>query len=100
MAAPHDRHTIVVIDEAADWVVLLSTPEVTLDERREFVSWLKQSPLHIREYLRAECAWADMAGVDQARRVDVAKLVEEADATNVLALPGSVATTAHSSGKR
>jgi len=99
MAAPHDRHTNGVIDDAAQWVVLLSAPDVTLEERREFVSWLKQSPVHVREYLRAECAWADMAGVDPARRLDIAKLLTEAD-TNVRELQQSVAAKAPPSRKR
>jgi transmembrane sensor len=49
---------------AAQWLVTLSDPECTHEERQEFVAWLRRSNLHVEEFLRiseltkglAECA--------------------------------------------
>ena len=69
------RSTGAIVDEAADWVVRIGAPDVGLDERREFVAWLKRSPLHIGEYLRLECTWAELGGADARRRVDIEALL-------------------------
>ena len=73
------RSTEAVIDEAAEWVVRLGAPGVTSEEQRTFVRWLKQSPVHIREYLRAESTWSDLQEVDGARKLSVREIASEVD---------------------
>jgi len=41
----------LVTDEAAHWLIRNHDPEATEQSRREFVAWLKASPLHIEEYI-------------------------------------------------
>ena len=45
------RHPAAVV-EAARWLVMLSDPECTDEERQEFVAWLRRSNLHVEEFLR------------------------------------------------
>ncbi len=80
-----DRSQEAIIDEAAEWVVRLGDAEVDDRERQAFVTWLKCSPVHVREYLRAEQSWADLGGIDAERRIDVNALLAQAGA-NVVAL--------------
>ncbi len=80
-----DRSLEGIVDEAAEWVVCLSDAEADDRERQAFVTWLKRSPVHLREYLRAEQAWADLGGIDAERRIDLDALLAQADA-NVVAL--------------
>lgn len=80
-----DRSLEGIVDEAAEWVVRLSDAEADGRERQSFVTWLKRSPVHLREYLRAEQAWADLCGIDTERRIDVDALLAQA-AVNVVPL--------------
>lgn len=86
-----NRSAVAVIEEAAEWIVRLSGDDVTQDERREFVAWLKQSPVHIREYLRAESSWNDLQEVDPERRLDAREQLKEVDWNVVELHPGSAA---------
>lgn len=40
--------------QAAEWFVRLSSPDFTLAERREYLSWLKQSQSHVHAMLSLE----------------------------------------------
>ncbi len=46
------RKRELISQEGAEWFARMQDPEVSLDDRRRFVRWLKQSPLHVAEYLR------------------------------------------------
>jgi len=73
------RSTEAAIDEAAEWIVRLTASDATQDDQRAFVEWLKQSPVHIREYLRAESLWSELQGVDAAHRISVRELAKAVD---------------------
>jgi transmembrane sensor len=88
MSAGRDRSTEAVIDEAAQWVVRMAAPGASLEDKREFVLWLKRSPVHLGEYLRLEGTWADLGDVDTSHRVDVDGLLAAAP-DNVLELGGA-----------
>ncbi len=47
-----------VIQSACEWLVRLHDEEVTAEDRAGFAEWLVESPVHVREYLIAECIWA------------------------------------------
>ena len=46
-----DRKRELISQEAAEWFARMKDPHVPLDERRRFVRWLKQSQVHVAEYL-------------------------------------------------
>ncbi|WP_129780763.1 FecR family protein [Peristeroidobacter soli] len=83
MRAGRTRSIRAVLDEAAEWAVVMAAAEVSIDDRREFVAWLKRSPEHLKEYLSIDRSWAELRGVDAARRIDVEALLAEADANVV-----------------
>jgi len=41
----------LISQEAAEWFARMRDPRVSLDDRRRFLRWLKESPVHIAEYL-------------------------------------------------
>lgn len=71
--------------QAAEWVVSLAEAGPSVDERRAFVAWLKRSPVHLEEYLRAERVWAELGLLDPERRIDVDALLARTG-TNVVDL--------------
>ena len=85
MDSARDKNVDAVIDAASQWLVRLSSPDVSLKERREFVAWLKRSPVHLHEYLRMERTWAELAEVDADKRLSVAELLAAED-SNVIEL--------------
>ena len=40
-----DKNAQAVIDEAAEWVVRVSAPDVSHEDKREFIAWLKRPVL-------------------------------------------------------
>ncbi len=74
-------------EQAADWVVCLSSDDVTEEQRRSYVRWLKQSPKHVREML-------EMVNLEQLLQdtrvggIELPPLPDiPPDAVNVVALP-------------
>lgn len=86
-----DRNLEAVIDQASQWLVKLSSADVSLQERRAFVAWLKRSPVHLHEYLRMERTWAELAEVDAQKSLSVAELLA-ADSGNVIELESAAST--------
>jgi transmembrane sensor len=80
-----NRNVDAIIDEASQWLVRLGAPEVSVKERREFVAWLKRSPVHLGEYLKMERTWTELGEVDADRTVSVAELLAAED-SNVIEL--------------
>lgn len=83
MEAVRDRSAELIAEEAADWLVRLTAPDVSAEEQREFVAWLKRSPVHVNAYLGVERTWVNLGHVDAARRIDVAALLSQGDANVV-----------------
>jgi len=83
-----DKSADVIAEEAAEWVVRLSSNDASSEEQLEFVGWLKRSPLHLSAYLGIERTWAALSKVDASRRLDVTALLAEPE-TNVVHLGGS-----------
>lgn len=46
------RKRDLISQEAAEWFARMKDPNVPLDERQRFLRWLKQSQVHVAEYLR------------------------------------------------
>ncbi len=85
MDTVRDKSADVIAEEAADWLVRLSSNDASAQEQREFVAWLKRSPVHLGAYLGVERTWANLGQVDAAHRIDVAALLAAPD-TNVVHL--------------
>jgi transmembrane sensor len=90
MVKASDKSTQSIIEAANEWLVRLNDAQVMAVDEAEFEAWLRESPVHVREYLRAECLWVALEGVDPQRRVDVDALLRDVP-DNVLPLPASVA---------
>lgn len=85
MTTPDDKVSIAVRETAAEWVVRLGAPEISQADKAAFAAWLRASPIHVKEYLRAEAAWFAVRNVAQNRADDVQQLLQAAD-TNVVEL--------------
>jgi transmembrane sensor len=46
-----NRKRELISQEAAEWFARMQDPRVSLDDRRRFLRWLKESPVHVAEYL-------------------------------------------------
>ena len=56
MTQPNDISTVEF--EASEWLVLLSAPDVSADDRARFQAWLAADPRHQRVYRRQQAAWS------------------------------------------
>jgi len=75
-----DRKRELISQEAAEWFARMKDPHVPLDERRRFVRWLKQSQVHVAEYLT-------VAGIDgDVRRAQLPLTFTTEFPSNVVAL--------------
>jgi transmembrane sensor len=72
-----------IIREASDWVVRLHEPGHSVDERKQFVRWLKRSPLHVHEFLQTEANWLALEDIDAAHAIDIDALLGASDGTVV-----------------
>ncbi len=88
-----DRKRELISQEAAEWFARMREPNVALDERRAFLRWLKQSQVHVAEYLRVN-------GVDgNLRRAQlVLALTDEAPSNIVPLFAGENDRSSASSG--
>ncbi len=78
------RRTSEITARAAYWVVQLRSPDRPPRCEQEFADWLRASPVHVREYLRAVEIWEALAhpAADLGRPPEV--LVSEARAANLV----------------
>lgn len=85
MDTVRDKSADAIAEEAADWIIRLSATDAPPEDHREFVAWLKRSPVHLSAYLGVERTWANLGQVDATRRIDVEALLAQPD-TNVVQL--------------
>ena len=76
-----------VMQQAADWVVRLRSPDRPASCERSFADWLRASPLHVREYLRAVEVWEGLAHPDAGGGRTQEDLVKAASDSNLVELP-------------
>jgi transmembrane sensor len=75
--------------QAAQWVVQLRSPESPPDAEQEFADWLRASPLHVREYLRAVEIWEGLGYAATHAQQSVEELLREAAGAELIPLPGT-----------
>jgi transmembrane sensor len=73
-----------VMREAADWVVQLRSPDRPVHCEQSFADWLRASPLHVREYLRAVEVWEGLAHTEVAAGGTREDLVRAASDSNLI----------------
>lgn len=76
-----------VMQQAADWVVQLRSPEPAPSREELFVDWLRASPLHVREYLRAVEVWEGLSHPNAGSGRPREQLIAEAGDSNLVELP-------------
>ena len=72
--------------QAADWVVRLRSPDRPANCEQLFADWLRVSPVHVREYLRAVEVWEGLAHSAAGGPRSREDLIREAGADNVVEL--------------
>ena len=74
------RKRELISQEAAEWFARMKDPRVSLDDRQRFLRWLKQSHVHVAEYLRVN-------GVDgNLRRAHLTRGLTGAAPSNIVPL--------------
>jgi len=76
-----------VMQQAAEWVVRLRSPERTPNCEELFGDWLRASPLHVREYLRAVEVWEGLSHPNAGSGRTREQLITEAGDSNLLEMP-------------
>ncbi|MCY4427770.1 MAG: FecR family protein [Halieaceae bacterium] len=61
-----DMSRQAIIDAATAWFVRSRDTGLTPSEREEFAQWLKESPLHVQEYLAIARIWGDVTEIEGA----------------------------------
>src|SRR5262245_48839897 len=75
-----NRKRELISQEAAEWFVRMKDPRVPFDDRQRFLRWLKQSQVHVAEYLR-------VASIDgNVRSAQLNFVLTAADSSNVVPL--------------
>jgi transmembrane sensor len=55
-----NRKRELISQEAAEWFARMKDPHVPLEDRQRFLRWLKQSQIHVAEYLRVANIHGDL----------------------------------------
>jgi transmembrane sensor len=85
---------------AAEWLVILSDPECTYEERLDFIAWLRRSNLHVEEFLRVSQLTQELAGSKSWPQDSITGLIEKARAIDSNRVTRLVTTTERSSAPR
>ena len=88
MAKASDKSTQAIIEAANEWLLVMHEVRVSRDDEQAFVAWLRESPVHVREYLKAEAVFATLEEIDSGRRIDINALLSSDD-YSVVELLGS-----------
>jgi transmembrane sensor len=75
------------MQQAADWVVQLRSPEPLPNREELFADWLRASPLHLQEYLQAVEVWEGLAHPNAGGGRPREQLIAAAGDSNLVELP-------------
>ena len=76
-----------VMRQAAEWVVQLRSPDRPVDCEQSFADWLRESPVHVREYLRAVEVWEGLGHPDVGGGRTRDEFIKAAGDSNLVELP-------------
>jgi len=85
---------------AAEWLVILSDPECTYEERLDFIAWLRRSNLHVEEFLRVSQLTQELARSKSWPQDSITGLIEEARAIDSNRVTRLVTATERSNAPR
>lgn len=85
MSKYSETATNAIVNEANEWLVRLQDSDSCDSDATAFTTWLHRSPVHVREYLRAEATWSALGNIDAERCIDVDALLSAED-NNVIAI--------------
>jgi transmembrane sensor len=85
---------------AAEWLVILSDPECTYEERLDFIAWSRRSNLHVEEFLRVSQLTQELAGSKSWPQDSITELIEQARAIDSSRVARLVTATERSSAPR
>ncbi len=86
MKDAQNRALSAIGEAASEWVVLLAGAAATAADKAAFMEWLRQSPLHVQEYLRAEVAFLALQGATNNDATDIKTLLMQVPPHNVVEL--------------
>jgi ferric-dicitrate binding protein FerR (iron transport regulator) len=75
-----DQERRWIAERAAEWLIRLET--ASPQEREEFWHWIRQSPLHIKEYLAAQATDTVLMHLLRGRALEVSEFAD--DGSNVV----------------
>lgn len=94
MTITTDKTRSLISETATQWFISSREGEMSSAERRAFADWLKESPVHVSEYLAIARLWSDI-GDDELTAALAQSLTEEApdhNHANVVAFPRGATT--------
>lgn len=86
MSEAQQQAASALSEAAAEWVIRLNSPEVTAADKQAFMDWMRQSPVHVKEYLSAEVVFVAMQGVTSEDSTNVDALLRQVS-SNVVGIP-------------
>src|ERR1700722_14180824 len=79
-----------ISEEAAEWLVEFRTGDIDVAGRRQFDTWVRSSPEHLRAFLEVAAIWNEGSGLDARRDLNIDTLGVLKHATgNVVSFEGS-----------
>ncbi len=60
-----------ISEEAAEWLVEFRTGDIDATGRRQFDTWVRSSPEHLRAFLEVAAIWNEGSGLDAQRDLDI-----------------------------
>lgn len=72
------RRNDQISEQAAEWLVEFRTSDMDAAKRRDFDTWLRSSPEHIRAFVEMAALWYDSGTIDRLRRLDVEVIIVRA----------------------
>lgn len=82
---PDDSVRDKIAEQAFSWLLQLEDADDIQAKQAAFAAWLKQSPLHVEEYLLTVAKWRELDGIDPDKTIDIDALLSE-PAHNVMPL--------------
>src|ERR1700757_986867 len=77
MSVREEQVRSLIAQDAADWFVA-SRAGLTANQRNDFATWLKASPVHVEEYLALEVIGRDLRAACEASQNSIDALLERA----------------------
>lgn len=88
----------LLTEQASQWLETLRTADAR--ENAQFCEWLRQSRLHVEEFLEVVAIDQALQGVDANRNMDVRALIQQMSSTVVPMTPAAARTNATAANKR